>query len=262
MGESVRYKIRVSNTGPVPLSHAVVQDTYDHECMSFLSAPGMATAFAPGFLQWDIPNLAVGEAQTWEVVLEVTNICWPVGLDNCAIADGEGPQGQPAHDEACVHFEAESPTPEFTVTKRLVDPQGAPVVGRVTQYEIVVRKTGNTTLAFLETVDNWDTDCQDFVSAIPAPDAMGQGFIRWENVGPLPPGDAAVLNVFLRPRDACLPDGLRNCGRAFWMVDGAKRITGVDDSYAEGRFGVLVEYGVAAFNDLEARRLTAVEESP
>jgi uncharacterized repeat protein (TIGR01451 family) len=205
VGDTVTFEVSVSNTGPVPLSDVLIEDTYDPDCMSFVSAAGVATSLTSGLLRWELPALAAGEALSWTVDFEVTNICLPDGLWNRTVADAEGPEGQPAHDETLVAFEAEPVAPDLSVTKRLVEPKAVPGPGSVLQYEILVRNTGNTALAVLASDDSWDPDCLEFAGAVPVPDGIDAsgGLAYWDNVGPLGPGDASALSVFLRVAETC-----------------------------------------------------------
>jgi uncharacterized repeat protein (TIGR01451 family) len=228
VGDTVTFEVSVSNTGQVPLSDVLIQDTYDPDCMSFVSAAGVATSLTPGLLQWEVPALAASEALSWTVDFEVTNVCLPDGLWNRTIADAEGPEGQPAHDETLVAFEAEPMAPDLSVTKRLVEPKRILELGSVLQYEILVRNTGNTALAILASDDNWDPDCLEFVGAVPAPDGINAsgGLAYWDNVGPLGPGDASALSIFLRVAETC--QATWNCSRAFWLVDDTPEMDAVD----------------------------------
>jgi len=228
VGDNVTYKLSVSNVGPVPLSNVYVLDEYNVLCMAFVSAPGMATSFTPGLLSWDIGALAVGETRSWEVVFEVTDICSAPPFGNCVIADGVGPQGQPVHDATCLEIEAEPARPDLRVVKRLAEPLAQPVLGSVLRYEIVVQNPGNTTLAHVEAHDDWDSDCLEYVGAIPAPDGVdaASGIAFWANVGPLGPGESAVISVFLRAKAICA--WTPNCVQAIWLVDDIPELDAMD----------------------------------
>ena len=229
VGDTVTFKVTVSNTGPEPLVNLVVQDGYDANCMSFITAPGMATTISSGLLHWEIPSLAAGATLSWDVIFRVENPCWPAGLGNCAIADAESPQGQPVHDDTCVEFTAAAPEPALRVEKRLADPQRLPGLLDIIRFEVVVRNAGNNTLATVPLHDWYDADCMEFVSAIPSPDWVNPttGEIHWDNVGPLGPGDAAVASVFVRGRAVCLPFTW-NCTRAWWEVNGQTELDAMD----------------------------------
>jgi uncharacterized repeat protein (TIGR01451 family) len=229
VGDTVTFKITASNTGPTPLADVVVLDHYDADCLEFVNAPGMTTIYAPGFLRWEFPGpsaLGPGASLSWEVVFRVKGPCNPVG--NCVAADGKGPQGQPVHHEACVEIGVVPREPGLRVIKRLVQPQGAPVLGDVMAFEVVVQNAGNTALAVVAGDDNWDPGCLEFAGAIPVPDsvAAAQGRAHWDDVGPLGPGDSAVLSVFLRVKAAC--QVIWNCGRAFWLVNDTPELDAAD----------------------------------
>jgi uncharacterized membrane protein YqaE (UPF0057 family) len=93
------------------------------------------------------------------------------------------------------------------------------VLGSVLRYEVVVQNPGNATLDVVEAHDHWDSYCLEYVGAIPAPDGVdaASGIAYWANVGPLGPGESAVLDIFLRAKAICA--WTPNCVHAIWLVD-------------------------------------------
>ena len=132
-------------------------------------------------------------------------------------------------DDSCAELDIEPPEPQLSVTKRLVGPPQMPAVGSIFQFEIVVQNTGNTVLATVPLHDEYDHGCMEFVGAIPSPDWANPatGEIHWDNLGPLGPGDAAVISVFMRGIGICLP-ATWNCSRAWWEVNGAIELDAMD----------------------------------
>jgi uncharacterized repeat protein (TIGR01451 family) len=227
VGDLVTFRLTVRNTGPTPLVNIAVEDAFDANCLTFVSAPGMNTLVLPGLLRWEFPSLGVGDALSWEVTFRARELCPHVA--NCAIADGEGPEGQPVHDETCVELGLRAMEPGLRVTKRLAAPEYLPGVGTVMRFELTVRNTGNVTLDVVSAEDDWDADCLEYVTAMPGPDVIdvAAGRIRWHNVGPLDAGQAAVLSVYLRGTGVCLP-GTWNCARAEWLVQGSPALDDMD----------------------------------
>ncbi len=195
-----------------------------------MGATPLVTNYTPGLLRWAFPgpiSLAVGESRSWEVVFRVKGPCNPIL--NCVAGDGEGPQGQPVHDEACAEFTTVPPEPGLRITKRLADPQHVPGVGGLIRFELVVQNTGNISLGALPVQDWYDSDCMAFAGASPAPDWVnpGTGEIHWGDAGPLAPGDAAVINVLMRGRAVCVPLTW-NCARTWWEVNGQAELDDMD----------------------------------
>jgi len=153
------------------------------------------------------------------VVLRAIAPCAPTA--NCIAATASSPEGLPVHAEDCVVVRIEAPRAGLELRKAFVGPAHVPLVGDLVQFELVVRNTGNTTLMTVEVVDTYDTACLKYVNAVPAPDSvnLATGEIRWNNVGPLAPGDVKTLSVFLATIGVCQP--AVNCAQALAPVPGA-----------------------------------------
>jgi uncharacterized repeat protein (TIGR01451 family) len=208
VGEVVVFKITVVNVGGVPLNPLRVDDNFDPHCLEFLSGSIPPVLIPPGHVVWDLPALPPGGSVSWEIVLRTLNPCGEVA--NCVHVIGYGPDGLPTEDAACAPVRIVPPEPGVRVNKyiKLLD---MPVVGDVVQFRINVGNTGNTTLVSVPLVDHFNPNCFEFVSALPAPDAVNPltGEIIWNNLGPLAPGGVANLRVWLRVKSPCSPSA--NC---------------------------------------------------
>jgi uncharacterized repeat protein (TIGR01451 family) len=227
VGDTAAFTITVRNAGPVALSNVVVEDHFDPGCLSFVPGGSMPPAIVgPGHLRWTFPSLAPGGTRSWQVLLHADQPCNPT--HNCVVATADPPEGPPVLAEACVPLAIEEPRPGLRVRKAMVAPTHVPQVGEVIDYELVVRNAGNTTLMTVDVTDSYDPACLQYVAAIPSPDIVDTvaGHIHWNNVGPLAPGDAAILHVSLRAVGPCA--FAPNCVEARWLVAGVPELVAHD----------------------------------
>jgi len=224
-GELARYRVTVVNTGPDPLHDVVVEDHYDPGCAEFVASDGPATVLvAPGHLRWHLLGLPTGDSASWVVTLRLRGFCSPFA--NCALAHAFGPQGEEVGSDACVELAMVRAEPGLSISKRQVAPPGPVPVGGVVDYEIVVRNTGNLTLDHVALTDWYDGGCLAFVGAAPLPTYVGPNELHWDQVGPLGPGDAAIVHVLLRIKAPC--GQMENCARAVWLVSDTPELEAVD----------------------------------
>jgi uncharacterized repeat protein (TIGR01451 family) len=227
VGDTAAFTLTVRNTGMVTLTHVVVEDHFDPGCMSFAGGLGMPPLLpAPGILRWEFPSLSPGEARSWPVLLRADSPCVPT--HNCVVATGEPPQGPPVAAEACIELAIEERRPGLQVSKAMVAPQHLPLVGDVVDFQLTVKNSGNTALMTVDVTDSYDAACFEYVTAIPIPDSVNAtlGQVHWNNVGPLGPGDTAILHVFLRAKAPCVPAG--NCVEARWLIGGVAEVVARD----------------------------------
>lgn len=216
VGETVAFTVTVRNSGTITLTNVVVRDEYDPACLTFLLAQGAPTTLlVEGVLETNVGQLGIGESRSWIVVFRAAGPCDPAR--NCVIAHGVGIDGAKVSDEACRAIRIVPRDPGLDVTKRQIWPEGFPPLNGIVRYDIVVRNTGNVLLNPVPVVDQYDPQCMEYVSANPAPDAVNTatGQIAWGNIGPLPPGAAKVLTVWLRLNQPCTE--IENCATAQWV---------------------------------------------
>lgn len=227
LGDVAVFSITVRNTGSITLTDVVVQDTFAPDCWSYVGAPGTTPVLpAPGVVRWEIASLAPGEVVSWRLLLRAVDLCQP--MENCIHAAGTASQGLVVRDEMCLPVRAEPRRPGLSVRKAIVAPSHLPEAGEVVVFELVVRNTGGTTLAVVEVTDTYAVDCLRYVSAAPPPNSVdpAAGQIRWDNVGPLAPGDVKLLRVYLMVTGRCR-HGF-NCVEARAPIPGAVGLVASD----------------------------------
>jgi hypothetical protein len=89
-----------------------------------------------------------------------------------------------------------------------------PLVGDTLRFEIMVQNVGTSALLHVPVTDTFDLGCWEFAGAMPSAEGLNPaaGKVWWDDVGPLLPGQAATLSVFMRATGACPAE--RNCALA------------------------------------------------
>lgn len=218
VGDQVPFTVTLRNLGAVTVTNIVVMDSFSPSCFAFVDAPGMSTSFpGRGKLQWTISALGVGEVRSWRVVLRAVGGC--ANATNGVSVTGQSPLGPPPGSTGGVTVTLAGGQPALQVRKGLVSPQALPRVGDVLEFRLVVLNSGNARLDHGPLEDNYDASCLEYVTAWPTPSVVenANGIVRWDQCGPLLPGETFEATLYLRATAVCQPS--RNCGWA-WMVDG------------------------------------------
>ncbi len=112
VGDTVTFRITVTNDGWVPLDGMVVVDTFDSSKLEFTSADPAPTGVDDGMLYWELPDpdddedpvWEYGDSQTITVRFEASDET--EGTQNCAVAGAVVAQEQPEGDiSAAQEFE-------------------------------------------------------------------------------------------------------------------------------------------------------------
>ncbi|MEI7899596.1 MAG: Ig-like domain-containing protein, partial [bacterium] len=187
IGETVQFRITVSNTGPAPIFHVPVADQYNTNLLLFTSAtPAGYSAATPGLVAWaDVGPLGVASNWTAELSFKaLTN-----GSDrNYAVS---------LVTNSVPHTNV---NPRVSIAKAVTLPAGRPTaVGETNLFTITVRNTGDTVLDTVPVVDTYDAALLRFVSSVPGPSTNDPGRLTWNNVGPLATnGAASATNILVR----------------------------------------------------------------
>lgn len=221
VGDQVPFTITLRNLGAVTVTNVGVLDTFSPSCFAFVDAPGMSTGFpGPGKLLWTFAALGIGEVRSWRVVLRAVGVC--ANATNGVSVTGQSPLGPPPGATGGVTVTLAGGQPAIQVRKSLVSPQTLPRVGDVLEFRLVVLNSGNARLDHGPLEDNYDPACLEYVAAWPVPNVVDDphGIVRWDQAGPLLPGETFEAMLYLRAKAVCLPS--QNCAWA-WMVDGSDR---------------------------------------
>ncbi len=129
-----------------------------------------------------------------------------VGQDG-TIAGGEAltlfysDSGAPPGSDVCIVDIAAPPdtpdTPGISVRKTLITPADSNTasVGDQVTYEISVINTGNVTLDPVKVVDTFNPTYLQFAHVNPTQSSVASDTVTWDNVGPLDPGEHALLEI-------------------------------------------------------------------
>ncbi len=191
-GEQLEYEIAVSNPGPTILLTAILTDTFDLSCMSYVSSSYPLSGAGPGSLSWNVAPIMPGEIKKIKVFFNATGACNPGkniasgnGMDENAVAVAAAP------DTALVIVA----NPKMTVDKALVSPVSGPIfVGDTLTYNITVTNTGTSIISLIPLSDQYSDYFMKYVSASPAATGGG-GVVLWDNLGPLAPGASTTVTV-------------------------------------------------------------------
>ncbi|MBE2179563.1 MAG: DUF11 domain-containing protein, partial [Chthoniobacterales bacterium] len=195
VGESVSFRLRVSNTGPTTLATVSVTDTFPAANLGYQSASITPTAVNSGSLSWsNVGPLAPG--QTVDIIVYFTALASANPATNSVTVNATG--GLTSNSSATVVIT----NPSLSVTKTLTTPPAGPVgIGDEVVFTIQVQNTGDTAITELPLEDSFSGALFQFVSATPAPDGVGSGSLFWADLtgaGALAPGQSTSVSVRLR----------------------------------------------------------------
>ena len=186
VGETVVFRLDVTNTGEVDLQAVHVFDRYDAAILSYqgMATPSTVDAIDDGELTWPAYPLAVGESASHEVHFAAVASTQPGETINVVIADGVTTSGTlvgPVTNEAPV------PVAEyaFDFRKELITPSDRDAqVGDTIHFRLTYENTGEVAIPQFEITDTYDASVLSFLSASLAPaDAADDGALMWEHSG-------------------------------------------------------------------------------
>ncbi|MBX3731532.1 MAG: DUF11 domain-containing protein [Verrucomicrobiae bacterium] len=214
VGESVVYRLQVANVGNATATTVVLTDTFPPTHLQFVAASISPSSTSPaGTITWNNigPIPAGGIAN---VTVEFLAIAAGFEVANSAAVSGGLIAGP-----ASVPVDITDPRQQLTKV-RLDPPSGVIAIGDLQSFRISVRNIGNTAIARLPLTDTFSMACWEYVTASPAPDAIGAGLILWEDLtgaGNLAVGESLSVDVTLRAVGNC--DPAENIAAAEFSVD-------------------------------------------
>jgi uncharacterized repeat protein (TIGR01451 family) len=208
VGDVVRFELVVINTGNTILDPVVVGDTYDSTKLQFTSANPAPTSSSAGSLGWNnLGPLEDGESTTIEVVFRAIGAAAPTV--NNATVTGTPPSGPNVTDSASADVTIIGP--DLELSKTTITPANRQTkVGDAVTFRVVITNAGDSVIDVLPLVDNFDVYCLSFISASPAPNAMGSGVLFWQDLTQtfsqnLGVGQRFTIDVTLRALEVCDP---------------------------------------------------------
>jgi uncharacterized repeat protein (TIGR01451 family) len=192
-GETVVFRITVTNSGDVALDSVPLTDTFQSNLLAFVSAQPTQNTLVGNVLTWaNVGPLAVGG--TAVVTAQFTAVTSGQGT-NAAVASPTLTNGVPVPPSTSSAPHA-AVNPLVDVSKTLVSPSGRPAAtGETLVFRITVTNAGNVTLDTVPLVDTFASNLMSFVSATPAQDSLAGNVLTWNNVGPLAVGGSAVVTA-------------------------------------------------------------------
>jgi uncharacterized repeat protein (TIGR01451 family) len=177
IGDTVVYRVRVSNTGTTTLDPISLTDTYP-AALRFISASPAADSHnaTQRLVTWtNIGPLAVGGYREFELAFEALSAA-PAAVNSATATHA----GTPRSDSAVV----EIVNAGHTVAKTLLSTKNPVSYGEYVEYRIVVANTGSTRITEIPLEDTFSAAYLAYVpeSATIEPDGIGAGMLFWENI--------------------------------------------------------------------------------
>ena len=202
VGESVQYRLRVTNTGGGTLSSIQLTDSFPALNLAYASASVTPDSSGAGSIVWNnVGPLTSG--QSTDIVVSFTALASAAPAVNSVLADAGG--GLTASDTEDVIITS----PSLSILKTLVSPNPGPAgKGDDVIFDILVQNTGDTLITTVPLEDSYSSALFDFVSATTTPDGEGGGSLVWTDItgtGGLAVGESYLLTVTLRAKGAANP---------------------------------------------------------
>ncbi len=195
--DPVTFMIVLQNTGNQVISQLPLQDTFDSNFLSYVSASPQPDSVAAGTLTWnnlvDGTPLAPGDRVTVMVTMQAIGCPDQQRVENAATVTGalvlHGGATYPVPD-ATASAKVDIPCADLRVEKRIVSPDGGTAQpGDLVTYEIILENIGNKPIAVLPLDDIFDGQILEFVSADPDPVIVIENLAQWDDLtGPAPNG--------------------------------------------------------------------------
>ncbi len=236
-GDTVTFAIDVFNTGNTTLDHIYLEDTFDSNLLSYVSASPLPSAFAAvpgsGIIKWaDLTAaapygfghpLASGGHFSLTVTLRAKQ---PGYGNNCADVDATA-GGETLHGEGCDGVNIVGSEQGLVLRKRLISPVGGvAAVGQIVEFEIEMENWGTEPITSIHLQDLYDTAYLSFVdSATPPDDPTDDGTLDWGDLTakfghPLDPWSGFSFRIRFRAKQATAPGQVtKNCVKADYSHD-------------------------------------------
>ncbi len=222
VGESIQFRIVVTNTGITTLNTVPLRDTYDKNKISFQSAtPAPHDNADDGQLDWsNLGSLDPGQSVTVTVNFTAAGATWPYSTTNTALVSGAVDQNNRTPPDASDDATVKVTQPSLTLSKELVSPSNRIAnVGESVVFRITISNSDDTRLDTVPLRDTYDSSKLSFQGATTSPDSTSSGQLDWNNVGPLSGGASKVITVTFTAIASTLPDETTNTAQTHNVVD-------------------------------------------
>ncbi len=190
IGETVSYRIDITNTGTTDIPTLPVSDSYSDFCLAYQSATPAPDGAGGGSILWNnLGPLSTGLSSSIMVTFTVAGPCSPA-INTAIIDSAVDEHGDPvplAQDEVSILTLADPP--QVALHKSLTDPRsGFAAPGDPLTFTVQLTNTGLTALTRLVITDTYDAGCMTLTSANISPTAAIAGQAVWDTlVPPAPP---------------------------------------------------------------------------
>jgi uncharacterized repeat protein (TIGR01451 family) len=143
LGSQIAYTIRLTNTGEIPVTNAVLTDTFDwtedYTVISTLPNPDLGTTNI-----WSLGTLAIGETRQIEIVVQLADVLpnnWPV-TNQADVNSDQGPGRRSAVVTHTTQYEPGTPLVDLVVTNLRMQPAN-PEAGHPVSFFVDVANMGD-----------------------------------------------------------------------------------------------------------------------
>lgn len=196
-GDSVIWKIVVSNPGNTPLTNVELTDLWIPGCLNYVGASPPPSGLTPdGTLTWNTTAVggSIPSGNVRIIFVRFTALTPCTLVTNSASVSGTASAG-PAVSSLTIT------NPQVTVTKTKLTPVAPPAIytGNNIVYRIKIVNTGSTMVESMPLTDYYSASNLEFLTATPSPSFSGGGQVEWADLLPeatrLPVGDSLLITV-------------------------------------------------------------------
>ena len=206
VGEVVRYRLVISNTGTTNVTQLTLTDTFDPAILQYDSASIAPNSTASGSLIWNsnIVPIASGTSKTINVYFKALNAA--SSTNNAATTTNGQDQNNTVIPDKTANRPVIVTRPGLSVNKVRTSSSTASIGSPVT-YTVTLTNTGTTNITTLPLEDVYSDFCLTFVSASTPPNSVGGGTLNWTNLAatPLAPGGEIIITLNFTAKNQCTP---------------------------------------------------------
>ncbi len=231
-GSMVVFAVDIFNIGGATLNHIALEDTFDSDRLSYVSAFPVPNALVAlpgsGVLKWadltgPAPNgfgHALAPGDHFSIVVNLRAKAPGFGLNCADVFSSFGDTS--LYGEDCDAVDIFKPGIDLVIGKQIVSPAGGvAVVGQVVEFNISLENKGSEPITGIHLRDLYDPSYLSFLnSSVPPDDAVDDGTLDWSDLTaqfgqPLNPGGEIGFHIRFRAKQATSPGQvITNCVQA------------------------------------------------